>query len=148
MQVPADLHQINAQLLCWSQAGLVQHRIWPRGPDASSAWDQQQPPASLWFLSMGIMHCNKRSPTHGWDGGSEEGGFLSLSPEEFALNESHVRHVVAGTELQFTCVARWIGRGHMENKDVVLPAMHISCSACGTTLCFSVINRPEDTFFS
>lgn len=75
MQVPTDLHQINVKLLCWSQAGLVQQMIWPRGPGASSLWDQQQPPASLGFLPTGIVHCNKDklSFTRGWDGGAEEG---------------------------------------------------------------------------
>lgn len=91
----------------------MQHRIRPRGPGASLAWDQQQPPASLGFLHTGIVHCNedKLSPTHGWDGGAEEAGFLSLSPEEFALEISHIKHVVADTELQLAHIAWWSGRG-------------------------------------
>lgn len=136
MQIPADLHQINAQLLCRSQAGLVKHRIQPRGsftPEgcASSTRNQQQPPSSMVFLPMGLMRCNKDKflPTHGWGGKAEEREFLTSSPEEFALEDSQVRHMVAGTELQLAHIAQWSERGQMRNQDVVLPTMHRSCSA-------------------
>ena len=90
---------------------------------------------------MGIMHCkeDKLSSTHGWDRGAEEGGFLSLSPEEFALEDSHIRHVVVGTELQLARVARRSGKGQMGNQDVVLPAVRGSCSACGTTVSHTLL---------
>lgn len=55
--------------------------IWPQGPCASSAWDQQKLSASPGFLSTDFMQCNedKLSPTNGWEGGAEEGGFFTLS---------------------------------------------------------------------
>lgn len=68
-----------------------------------------------------------------------------MSPEKSALEDGHVRHVVAGTELQLTCIPQW-GIGMWSSLPWVAPVVPVGQQS--HVLCSSVINRPGGTFFN
>lgn len=110
MQVPADLHELDAQLLFWSQDPALRAQCkFSLGPAEDPG-----------ITRADFMHCNedKLFPINGWEQEAEGGGFLTLSSCS-CLRDKSVTH------LAFLLNAG-LKRSSLFNVYVVLAKHHVS----------------------